>query len=441
MVRKTANVRHPPAKEDIQQIEIAEYLQRDDVRQFISKANEEYYHWDDLIYKELPEDTEPEELWYLIKYIRSTDYRLISISEDLELKFDLTDWILEKLHMFDKYLGGMYEANSIIPEDDKRGYLVSSIMEEAIASSQLEGATSSREEAKKMLRRGDEPQNKDERMILNNYKTIQKIKEVDQSEMSLELLKDIHESISKDTLDREEYEGQFREGDMYIHDNSSGEVLHTAPDPDDAIEMLEDLCEFANADHSFVHPIIKASILHFSIGYIHPFQDGNGRTARAIFYWYLVKEGYERVEYLSISRIIKKKPAQYRDAYLYTETDENDLTYFIRFQLKVLDEALEELEEYIEEKMEEKEKLYSFQRLEDINERQIDILSEFAEDPQRMMTIKEHANTFNISDEAARLDLNNLVEKGILGSKRRGKRKVYFRSENFDEKLREARKQ
>lgn len=439
MVEKTANIRHPPENGDIEKIDVAEYLQRDDVQDFISKANKEYLHWDDIFHRDLPDSVEPEEIWYLIKFVRATDTRKISIN-GVDIEFNLTDWVLEKLHEFDKALGGKYEATSIIPEEDKESYLISSIMEEAIASSQLEGATSSREEAKRMLRRGEEPEDKSEKMILNNYKTIQKIKELRDKELTPELLKDLHESIAKDTMDKKNHEGRFRDGPMKVHDDIHKEVVHHAPEPEDSRELVENICKFANEEQEFIHPIVKASILHFLIGYAHPFHDGNGRTARAVFYWYLVKNGYERIEFLSISRIIKEKPGQYRDAYVKAETDQNDVTYFINFQLEVLDEALGDLEKYINKRMQEKEQLYSFQKLEGINERQVGVLNDFAEDPQRLMTIREHSNTYAISYESARQDLKALEKKGILESKKRGRKKVYFKSDNFDQKIKEAKK-
>ena len=74
----------------------------------------------------------------------------------------------------------------------------------------------------------------------------------------------------------------------------------------------------------FIHPIVKGIIIHFLIAFIHPFVDGNGRTASAIFYWYMLRKGYWLTEYLSISRIISRSKRQYEKAYLYTECDGNE---------------------------------------------------------------------------------------------------------------------
>src|SRR5260221_12066996 len=115
-------------------------------------------------------------------------------------------------------------------------------------------------------------------------------------------------------------------------------------------KLMEEFCLFANDsknENFFLHPIAKAIILHFLIGYIHPFSDGNGRTARALFYWYLIKKGYWLIEYMSVSRIILSSKAQYARAYQYTELDHNDCTYFILYNLKCIGRALEELKAYI----------------------------------------------------------------------------------------------
>ena len=113
-------------------------------------------------------------------------------------------------------------------------------------------------------------------------------------------------------------------------------IYHYPPEVAKLPAMIEDLIAFANEDDEFIHPIVKAIILHFLIGYIHPFNDGNGRTARAIFYWFALKHHYELLEYISISRIFVHAPVQYSRAYQLTETDSNDMTYFIDFNIHIL---------------------------------------------------------------------------------------------------------
>ncbi|MDL5502919.1 MAG: Fic family protein, partial [Candidatus Methanoperedens sp.] len=193
---------------------------------------------------------------------------------------------------------------------------------------------------------------------------------------------------------------------------------------------------FANESDEirFVHPIIRASILHFLIGYIHPFVDGNGRTARAIFYWYLLSRNYWLIEYMSISRIIIKSRGQYARAYLFTEFDENDLTYFIKYQLKTTESAFQDLKNYIALKIQEKTELYDFRKIRNINERQVYILKYLSDNPKFTFTIKEMQNKFNTAYETARKDILYLEDKGLLEKITSGKKKLlYYRSTRFDE--------
>jgi Fic family protein len=311
-------------------------------------------------------------------------------------------------------------------------------MEEAIASSQIEGAVTSRKVAKEMLREERKPKNKSEQMILNNYNTIKKIKDYKEKELTKELLKEIHSSITKDTLSDPKEEGFFRKSNDIIVVDQDGEISYIPPDHKHLEKILNDFCIFANEPNPkrFIHPIIRAAILHFLIGYIHPFTDGNGRTARAVFYWYLLKKGYWLIEYLSISRMIIKSRGQYSKAYLFSELDENDLTYFIIYQLKTLELAFDSLKEYINRKIQEKRRLHDFGKIKDINDRQIIILKLLSDDPELSITIKEIQNRFNTVYQTARTDLMSLEKSRLIQKRTIGKKKlIYHRSENFNEIL------
>ena len=159
-----------------------------------------------------------------------------------------------------------------------------------------------------------------------NYIKINNIKRLINKPLSKDLIIEIQASITKDTLDDKTAIGRFkREGEENeIVDQDDGTVLFQPPFIDEIEERIRILCDYANekqTDH-FVHPVIRAVILHFGLAYIHPFVDGNGRTARALFYWYMLKNNYWLFEYLSISRILLRAPSQYKRAYLYTEIDD-----------------------------------------------------------------------------------------------------------------------
>jgi len=203
---------------------------------------------------------------------------------------------------------------------------------------------------------------------------------------------------------------------VYVVNHSSSEVVHTPPKHEEINKLIEKLCIFFNADNEddFIHPILKGIIIHFLIGWIHPFTDGNGRTARALFYWYLLKKGYWLTEYLSISKIIQGSKNQYEKAYLYTEHDEMDLTYFITYHIDVMHKAIDALKKYIKEKQKENLQVVQFLKLENVNERQAQILKMLYDEPEIVFSVKEIANIFSVANYTARTDLTKLVAMGYL---------------------------
>lgn len=402
----------------------------------ISKINDEYYYWDKVKYH-TPKGIAQEDFWAAVKYLRKSNYKKYSFYT-CELSLFETNKMQEILHNIDMNFGGVLASSSIIPDKNKQYYLLSSIMEEAIASSQMEGASTTRKVAKEMLRKQAKPKDKSQQMILNNYNTIRYLSAHKNQGLTPELLLDIHKQITENTLDNPEDEGRFRTDDnIHVMNVMTGEIAHEPP----SYKLLEDsiiqLCIFINEDKTFIHPIIKAIILHFMISYLHPFVDGNGRTARSLFYWYMLKKGYWLTEYLSISRIIYKSKNQYEKAFLYTEHDEFDLGYFVNYNLKVFNEAFNELKLYLERKAQENAAILEY-RIPGLNERQIQIIKICAEKPASMFTSKELETRFNVSVKTIRSDLEGLVSVGLMETVPLNKRLTgYTRSKNFELRLEE----
>ncbi|WP_018341819.1 Fic family protein [Cytophaga aurantiaca] len=408
----------------------------EDLDSLISKINDQYLYWDKIKYQKTEQNIAPEILWTITKLSRRLNAKKLQFG-GYSFYYNVTDKIQKGLHEFDLNIGGTLGSQGVIPEEDKKRYLISSIMEEAIASSQIEGAVTTRKKAKEMLRKNAKPKNKSEQMIMNNYTTIKHIVDLKNEPITEELLCEIHRLITKDTLDNVSDEGCYRDNnDVNVVDIIDGEIIYTPPTFDKVPHLMQDVFNFFNHvdKDKFIHPIIKACVLHFMIGFIHPFVDGNGRTARALFYWYLLRNGYWLTEYLSISRLIVKSKTQYAQAYLYSEIDENDVTYFIDYKIKTMDLAFQDLKKYIQRKINEKKQLINFQKLKGINERQAIILKWIYEDPDVIFSVKEIEVRFNISNQTARADLLALVEMEYLEVIEQNKKtKAYLKSEKFNE--------
>jgi Fic family protein len=399
------------------------------IGRLIRKYNEhEYIHWDDLRRKDIPYD--PKLLWYALRTIRSTKYREVRIGEE-KFWFYLPEIFQKQLHLIDKASPASFDwlFGEFPSETNKKQYLIHSLMEEAIASSQLEGAATTRPAAKKILREGRKPKNTSERMIVNNYRTIRRLKELRDKPLSRELILEIHREITHGTLESDCDESEFRTCDDIVVESRADptKIYHYPPGCAKIPAMIDDLLTFANEDDEFIHPIVRAIILHFLIGYIHPFNDGNGRTARALFYWFALKHHYDLLEYISISRIFVHAPVQYSRAYQLTETDSNDMTYFIDFNIHIISRALEDLKQYIiRKKEEEAESLQLVEQIPEISFRQAEILLDFIRHPTRHYTISEIAGKYKVSLPTARTDLILLERRGKLKKYQDGKRQVFI---------------
>ena len=407
----------------------------------ISEINEKYLYWDKVKYKIKNKGKVSRKLWWTaIKLGRMIHAKHIKFGK-YNFTFNLTDFIQKGLHEFDLNIGGQLGTKTIIPKGDKKRYLISSIMEEAIASSQIEGAVTTRRKAKEMLRKRNKPRNKSEQMIVNNYLTIRHIVDIQNEPLNVERLFEIHRLITSRTLTDPSTEGTYRNNnEVDVIDAIDGEIVHSPPDYIEIPDLMDELFSFFNDtnDDQFIHPIIKGCIIHFMIGFFHPFVDGNGRTARTLFYWYLLRSGYWLTEYLSISRLIVKSKAQYALSFIHSEIDDNDLTYFINYKLKTMNLAFESLREYIERKINEKKIFIHFQRIKGINERQATIIKWIYEDPDILITVKEVEIRLNVSNQTGRNDLLDLVEKNYLEMLDMNKKtKAFHKSLNFESLLKE----
>ena len=426
-----------PPKIDSHLKEAVTVLINPNFKEYFDKVEKEYYYWDKAKYH-TPPNVKPEDFWAAIKINRHSKH--ISFGKYI-FSYKITDYMQKCLHDFDLNFGGILSSDNLISDKTRQYFLLSSIMEEAIASSQMEGASTTRKVAKEMLRKKKKPTDKSQQMIANNYKTIQFLSEHKDETLSKELLLEIHRQISDKTLEKPSDEGKFRDtNDIVISNNITGEVAHYPPDFTEIEQIVSLLCTFTNNEDEFIHPIIKAIIIHFLISFLHPFVDGNGRTARSLFYWYMLKKGYWLTEFLSISRIIYSSKNQYEKAFLYTEHDGYDLGYFINYNLTVLNKAFLDLKKYLKRKSKERLSSLELRKFAGINERQAHIIQIAMKHPTTIFISKDLQIELGVSVKTIRSDLEGLVKIGLLKALPMNKRLMgYIRTDDFESKLGEIR--
>jgi Fic family protein len=375
-----------------------------------------------------------------IKFARGNLSRWLPLrgTDGAGFKYCQIDETLSTLSWIDQQTGGqILVSEGVIEPGNRSRYLVSSLMEEAITSSQLEGATSTRKVAKDMLRTGRPPRDRSELMILNNYRAMTRISEVAKQPLTPDLVYELHRILTEGTLDepqsagRPQQPGEVRVG---VYD-PQGQRVHNPPPADELPARMDAMCEFANGltGGGYVHPVVRAILLHLWLAYDHPFEDGNGRTARALFYWSMVSSGFWMFEYLSISRILRAAPTSYARSFLHVETDELDATYFVLYQMSVIRRAINDLMEYLRRSMREVRQTERLLRESTMNHRQIALLTHALTHPDAEYTVRSHSTIHRVTNQSARTDLLDLETKGLLSRRQIGKRFVFSPSPGLPE--------
>ena len=416
---------------------LAHYLTDAEFVKDVAEYNRRYLFWDELKYR-VPNADQRKMTWSVMKFYRSMRPNIPY--SPLSLTYSIIPEIVKSLHTIDSYLTGNIRIHNKTIRLEQ-SYIINSFMEEAIASSILEGAATTRKAAKEMLRKGRKPKNSSEQMVINNYEAMNYILLHKDDPLTPDHILEIHRLVTKGTIDGD-FVGQFRtNNDIVVANPATGVVFHTPPGFQEIEHAIAELCNFINqgeqdsgkGNADYIHPVIKGIILHFLIGYIHPFNDGNGRTARSLFYWFVLSRGYWLFEYMPISRIILRSKKKYSLAYLYTEYDEMDLTYFILYNLSCVDEARKDLLKYLEEKQTEQNTTKAIiKKIRDINQREGEILRHMMEHSDEYLTIREIMQTYDTVYETARTDLLHLAELGYLIKEKRGREFIFIFNEKSD---------
>lgn len=387
-----------------------------------------YLHWDELRHRAPPADLTHEQWWLGVKFSRLSLNRQLPMTDKFgrPFGFAMPPLVTEHLHEIDsRGSGRIAMPDEVTNPQTKTRFLVRSLIEEAITSSQLEGASTTRQKAMEMFRSGRPPADKSEQMIFNNLQGMEFIRAHQGDDLTPGLVKAIHVEMMSGTIPDEDL-GRLQTADekrVHVASNKNQVILHEPPPAEQLSARLQAMCDFANGrnEKEFLHPVVRAILLHLWLAYDHPFVDGNGRTARALFYWSMLGSGYWMFEFISISSILRKASTQYAKSYLYTETDDNDATYFIVYQLQVIHSALHALENYLERKTREIQNAESVLRnYEGLNYRQLALLSHALRKPDASYTVSSHRTSHRVAYATARADLLHLVDRGLLDKRMRG---------------------
>lgn len=410
-----------------------------------------YRHWDTFRHLMPPDGWTTEQWWLAVKLARRSLYQTLPLKDSggRNFVYALPNPALEMIHRVDRDASGAIRGEGqfahVVGPGTRDTYLFKSLVEEAITSSQLEGASTTRRVAKQMIQEGREPRDRGERMIYNNYQALLFVRRTLDQPLTPEVVFELQRILTDGTLDDEDAAGRFRRpDDEIVVSDELGQVLFTPPPAEQLAHRLRTMCDFANGGGGeFIPPAVRAILLHLWLAYDHPFVDGNGRTARALFYWSMARQGYWLCEFVSISRILKRARSAYTRSFLYTETDDNDATYFILHQLRVLLLAIEELHAYLARKnteLRQAEQLVRSSRLRiELNPRQLALVNHALRKPDAIYTVESHRVSHGVAYQTARTDLLALARKGLLEQRKRGRTFLFLVPQDLHTRLEKGR--
>ena len=238
----------------------------------------EYRPWEYYFRAEpVPEGLSREAWWYAVRTARASTSRPTPfvMKDGTRLTFNLPDRFLRLNEEITAQARGQVELPGEVATQGLRDrYLINSLYEEAITSSQMEGASTTRRDAKKMLREKKDPRDRSERMILNNFLALEYVRDHLGEELTPEFICGVHRIVTDGTLDEAEDAGRLqRQGEERIRiygSEGDDQLLHVPPPAEELPERLKRLCDFANGvgeyASQYVPPLVRALIVHFMMG-------------------------------------------------------------------------------------------------------------------------------------------------------------------------------
>lgn len=404
-----------------------------DLRRAVQRADtrEDYLHSSKFQYHKRPAGWTLANIWPLVKFERTRLARQLPLllQKDGEpfslVESDNLRIALRRIHAGPQLRGPATQQELFSKHE--------ALIAEAHHSSAIEGAGTTRKQSAELLRSQRQPRNRGEQMVVNNRRTVDRLSEWTRSPLTPQLLCEMQATVTTDTLDDPTDSGRFRDmDDVVVVDMTTQETVFQPPPHVELEERIARLCEFANQtaiEETLVHPIARAALLHHQLAYCHPFVDGNGRAARVLFLWSVMRSGYKWFQYVSVSRAIDELRERYYRSFVHVDTDEGDTTYFVRFLLDCIERELAVLGERLKTRA--KTQRWIRELNDSLNSRQLALVQHLRAYPDAEFTVKEHQQYHGVSQPTAYADLERMTKQRLFALRRQGRKKIYRASKRL----------
>ncbi len=338
-----------------------------------------------------------------------------------------------------KHLGRIEAVKEIIDNLDISFIVEKQLRDDAIIrtthySTKIEGNRLTLEQTKDLLHGKDIIAREiDKKEVMNYYNCLEWIYSNSQADQKIteKLIKKIHSIVQKGIVGGKLC-GQYREAQNAIYDSNTRKPVYLPPEAKDVKSLMKFFVNFFNQEKE-IHPIIKAGIAHYQLVTIHPFMDGNGRTARALATFIMYKENYDLKKFFSLEDYYSQDLRGYYSALHkcqgnnYYNNKASDISPWLDYFIEGVAIIFEDLKQNVilrSKKSAGKIDMEYIELLQKLGPREKKIFSYFSKNYQ--LRTRNVANIFKIKDRTARDLINKWINEGILEKRGAGKKDAFY---------------
>jgi len=325
-------------------------------------------------------------------------------------KFTITNHMannLTKIVMVKGFLDAAILSEDWISEMQNRALIL-----EAHHTTHIEGTRLTLGESEQLLK-GRTPANtdpEDAKELLNYRDAFNLVADYLNSDSPVTegLIREIHKCLVKGVRGNSAAPGEYRKIQNYVVSSKTGETVYTPPPAYEVQRMMQELVDHVNHTND-VHPVFVSGIAQFQLVHIHPFLDGNGRSARLLSTLCLYRKGYDFKRLFTISEYYDRNRSDYYKAIQSVRENDMDMTGWLEYFTHALSEQMQE----IKIKGEVVIRTDVLGKRHNLSERQTKAVQHILQYGE--LTIKEFAELCSDTPRRSlQRDLKNLVDKGLL---------------------------
>lgn len=325
-------------------------------------------------------------------------------------KFTITNSIandLTQIVMVKGFLDAAILSEAWIDEMQDRALIL-----EAHHTTHIEGTQLTLEQSKKVLQ-GERPANTnsdDVKELINYRDAFDLVADYldEDGPVTGGVIREIHKRLVKNVRGNSAAPGEYRKIQNYVVNSNTGETVYVPPPAYEISILMQELVDYIN-NTTEVHPVLMSGIAQFQLVHIHPFLDGNGRTARLLSTLCLYIKGYDFKRLFTISEYYDRNRADYYKAIQNVRDHEMDMTIWLEYFTHALAEQLQE----IKTKGEVVIQINKVAKQHKLSDRQIKLFRSLFE--QIELTIKDFEQIFvDIPRRSLQRDLKDLMDKKLL---------------------------